>query len=60
MVWFSTYVFPMGFECFLKYHFSKVGDQTLDTLTTWIEEGTARHLPTQAIAELKREACSIS
>lgn len=45
-------VAPMDFEAFLRVHFSKVGDQTLLALDTWVDEGKARGLATEALAVL--------
>lgn len=43
---------PMDFEAFLRVHFSKVGEQTLQSIELWIVEGTARGLPTGALTAL--------
>jgi len=45
-------VAPMDIEVYLRYHFTKVGDQTRAALATWIAEGKRRGLPTAAIQKL--------
>lgn len=46
-------VMPFPLETYLKYHFSKVGEQTRQMLDHWIEEGTARGLSTSALQRLR-------
>lgn len=47
------WVAPMDFERFLAVHFSKVGDQTLLALDTWIEAGRAAGHPVGELAALR-------
>ena len=47
-------VAPVNMEVYLCAHFSKVRPQTLAGLSTWIEDGEARGLPTTALRELLR------
>lgn len=44
---------PFDIETYLKYHFTKVGDQTLLALEEWIGEGKARGLPVAALERLQ-------
>lgn len=49
-------VMPFNIEVYLKYHFTKVGDQTRQSIGVWINEGRARGLP---VAALERTAASL-
>jgi 2-dehydropantoate 2-reductase len=46
---------PFDIETFFKVHFTKVGDQTLQALTEWIEEGERAGLSTVALCSLREE-----
>ena len=46
-------VTPMDFERFLEVHFSKVGDQTLLALDTWIAAGRRQGLPVGELCALR-------
>ncbi|PKM22567.1 MAG: hypothetical protein CVV10_03645 [Gammaproteobacteria bacterium HGW-Gammaproteobacteria-14] len=48
-------VMPFPLETYLKYHFSKVGEQTRMMLDNWIREGTSRSLPVGALSELRQQ-----
>ena len=43
----------MDFERFLAVHFTKVGDQTLLALDTWIDSGRAQGQPTADLVRLR-------
>ncbi len=47
------WVAPMDFERFLQVHFSKVGDQTMLALDTWIEEGRRQDQPVVQLSALR-------
>lgn len=49
----APWVAPMDFERFLQVHFSKVGDQTMLALDTWIEEGRRQDLPVVQLSALR-------
>ena len=44
---------PFDIETFFQIHFTKVGDQTLQALSDWIEEGARTGLSTAALASLR-------
>lgn len=46
-------VAPFDFEAFLKLHFTKVGDQTLQALDTWIAEGQRQGKAVGRLQELR-------
>lgn len=46
-------VMPFPLETYLQYHFSKVGVQTRQMLDHWIEEGSERGLPANALRALR-------
>ena len=48
----SPAVFPFPIEAYLKFHFTKVGDQTRLNIAAYIEEGKRRGLPTAALEDL--------
>jgi hypothetical protein len=52
-------VMPFPLETYLRYHFSKVGDQTRLMLDHWIEEGQQRNLPTTALQALRKALAAI-
>lgn len=43
---------PVSLETFFRVHFTKVGDQTREGLSAWIEAGRAHGLPTANLAQL--------
>lgn len=45
---------PLDLESYLRYHFTKVGDQTRLMLSTYVDEGNRRGYPVDAITELTR------
>ncbi len=45
---------PFDFEIYLQYHFTKVRDQTIQSLDTWIAEASKRGLPCAQMRELRR------
>lgn len=47
---------PFNLEVYLRYHFTKVGGQTRQSLGTWVEEGRKRGLP---VENLERVAASL-
>ncbi|MBT3217599.1 MAG: ketopantoate reductase [Proteobacteria bacterium] len=46
---------PLPIETYLEYHFTKVGDQTRMLVDHYIEFGTAHHLSTRALRELRHQ-----
>ena len=46
-------VAPFDVETYLRYHFTKVGDQTRAGLETWISEGARRGLSVEALRRLR-------
>lgn len=46
---FAPRILPADPEVYLRYHFTKVGEQTRQAMRTWIIEGKARGLPTAAL-----------
>lgn len=52
----AVWVMPFNIEVYLKYHFTKVGDQTRQSIGTWIVEGRKRGL---SVAALERVAASL-
>lgn len=47
-------IFPFDIEVYMRFHFSKVGVQTRQMLESYIALGTARGLPTPALAALRK------
>jgi len=50
---FAPIVVPFDLEGMLKVHFSKVGDQTLKSLDTWIRQAGVQGLPADALTALQ-------
>ena len=50
--WAASKVLPFDFETYLKYHFTKVGEQTRVFLKGQIERGAAQGTPLEAVKEL--------
>ncbi len=46
----APWFMPFDLETYLAYHFTKVGEQTRNNLTTWMEVGAAQGVPTDAVA----------
>ncbi|MEL6349541.1 MAG: hypothetical protein AAFV53_40940, partial [Myxococcota bacterium] len=46
---------PFDLETYLAFHFTKVGDQTRQTLDSWIAAGQAAGKPVDAIAALREQ-----
>lgn len=46
---FAPRILPADPEVYLRYHFTKVGEQTHQAMRTWIVEGKARGLPTATL-----------
>ncbi|MCA9615092.1 MAG: hypothetical protein H6721_19805 [Sandaracinus sp.] len=51
--WAAPKVAPFEVEIYLKYHFTKVRDQTERLLTRYVDEGEALGLPHGALSELR-------
>ncbi len=51
--WLAPKVAPFELEIYLKYHFTKVRDQTERLLARYIDEGEALGLPHAALSELR-------
>lgn len=48
----SPWVVPLPLEPYLRYHFTKVGEQTRDMLRTWIHHAQGADLPHDRLVEL--------
>jgi hypothetical protein len=48
----APHLVPLPLETYLEYHFTKVGDQTLELMDTYLRLGRKHGLPTHAIQEL--------
>lgn len=48
----SRWMLPFDIEVYLRYHFTKVGDQTRELMQGYAREGRALGLPTAALEEL--------
>lgn len=48
----APHVVPLPLETYLKYHFTKVGDQTRATMDTYLRLGAEYDLPTERLQEL--------
>ena len=46
---------PFDLQTYLRYHFTKVGDQTRASLRTLIEQGQRNHQPTAALEQLSAQ-----
>jgi ketopantoate reductase len=51
-------VMPFDFEAYLRYHFTKVGDQTVAMVATYVETARAQGLPHAALDELAARAAA--
>ena len=52
ILWMGSKVLPLPLETYLKYHFTKVGEQTRLFINSYIRLGQERGLPTQALVAL--------
>ena len=48
----APHLAPLDLESYLRYHFTKVGDQTRDALRAWVQEGRERGLEVSTLAAL--------
>ena len=52
ILWLGERVLPLPLETYLKYHFTKVGEQTRLFIESYIRLGQARGLPTSHLIKL--------
>ncbi len=50
--WFASKVLPFDLEAYMKYHFTKVGEQTRVFMALWVQRGRARGLPVDGVEQL--------
>ena len=55
----ARWICPFNLEAYLQYHFSKVRDQTLASLQSWIQQGNSRSLPIDTLSHLQKQLSSI-
>jgi len=53
LFWFTAWMVPFDLEAYLKYHFTKVGQQSRDFLTHWLARARAHGKPTAAMEHLQ-------
>lgn len=49
-------VLPLDFEAYLRYHFTKVGDQTREMVATYLKTARAHGLEAGALEKLEQRA----
>ncbi len=52
ILWIAPKLMPMNLEIYLRYHFTKVGDQTRFLMDSYISRGRAAGLPVDALERL--------
>lgn len=55
-LWLAPHAVPFDLEAYLRYHFTKVGDQTRWLLAGYLEAAARHHLPSDAVVELRHRA----
>tara|TARA_B100000405_G_C16544129_1_gene359615 strand:+ start:48 stop:569 length:522 start_codon:yes stop_codon:yes gene_type:complete len=54
ILWLGERILPLPLETYLKYHFTKVGEQTRLFINSYIRLGQARGLPTTHLVNLNK------
>lgn len=52
VLWLGARVLPFDLEAYLKYHFTKVGEQTRVFMGLWVKRGRERGVPVEAVDQL--------